>query len=186
MANNINAYGRNLEDATTGFIASARRNSVYTLSKCFHCGLPNLEGMRYSTVIAGQAEAMCCPGCQAVAQAIVENGLADYYKFRTEPAAKGDELLDSTLEKLSIYDQPAIQEEFVFDSGSQKQIQLTVEGITCAACGWLIEKQLATQQQNPLYLRMQTALGECLDCLKTQPTTVTSNQMSMDEGIELF
>ena len=99
--------------------------------------------MRYSTVIAGQAEAMCCPGCQAVAQAIVENGLADYYKFRTEPAAKGDELLDSTLEKLSIYDQPAIQEEFVFDSGSQKQIQLTVEGITCAACGWLIEKQLA-------------------------------------------
>lgn len=99
--------------------------------------------MRYSAVIAGDAQPMCCPGCQAVANAIVENGLADYYKFRTEPAAKGDALLDSTLEKLTVYDQPAIQEEFVFDSGRHKQIQLTIEGITCAACGWLIEKQMA-------------------------------------------
>jgi Cu2+-exporting ATPase len=27
---------------------------------------------------------MCCLGCQSVAEAIVENGLEDYYKHRTE------------------------------------------------------------------------------------------------------
>ena len=86
---------------------------------------------------------MCCPGCYAVSQAIVDNGLADYYKFRTEPAAKGDEMLDETMVKLAIYDKPEVQEEFVFDVQQHKQIQLTVEGITCAACGWLIEKQMA-------------------------------------------
>jgi Cation transport ATPase len=42
-----------------------------------------------------------------------------------------------------VYDDPSLQEEFVFDEGQDKQIQLTLEGITCAACGWLIEKQLS-------------------------------------------
>ena len=36
----------------------------------------------------------------------------------------------------------SLQEEFVFDEGKHKQIQLTLEGITCAACAWLIEMKL--------------------------------------------
>jgi Cu2+-exporting ATPase len=110
---------------------------------CYHCGLPNSEGERYPATVLGQRHYMCCPGCQAVASAIVENGLESYYEFRTEPAAKGDAALDNTMSKLHVYDEPELQEEFVFDQGKDKQIQLTVEGITCAACGWLIEKQLA-------------------------------------------
>lgn len=110
---------------------------------CFHCGLPNLEGENYPVAIAGVTHFMCCPGCQAVSQAIVDNGLQNYYEFRTEPAARGDSALDNTMSKLAVYDEPELQEEFVYEDGNQNQIQLTVEGITCAACGWLIEKQLA-------------------------------------------
>jgi Cu2+-exporting ATPase len=110
---------------------------------CFHCGLPNTEGQKYPVNIIGQTHYMCCPGCEAVASAIVDNGLESYYEFRTELAARGDAALDNTMAKLAVYDEPDLQEEFVFDQGSDKQIQLTVEGITCAACGWLIEKQLA-------------------------------------------
>jgi Cu2+-exporting ATPase len=110
---------------------------------CFHCGLPNLEGDRYPVVILKTTHNMCCPGCHAVASSIVDNGLESYYEFRTEPAARGDAALDNTMSKLAVYDEPELQEEFVFDSGTDKEIQLTVEGITCAACGWLIEKQLA-------------------------------------------
>ncbi|MBT1449638.1 cadmium-translocating P-type ATPase [Glaciecola sp. XM2] len=113
---------------------------------CFHCGLPNTEGDAYPVTIVGQVHYMCCPGCQAVASAIVDNGLESYYEFRTEPAARGDAALDNTMAKLQVYDEPELQEEFVFDQGVHKQIQLTVEGITCAACGWLIEKQLAKLQ----------------------------------------
>ncbi|MDT0594253.1 heavy metal translocating P-type ATPase [Glaciecola petra] len=110
---------------------------------CFHCGLPNEDAQKYQVVINDVPHAMCCPGCQAVAQAIVDNGLVNYYEFRTEPAARGDSALSNTMAQLSVYDEPDLQEEFVFDQGKHKQIQLTVEGITCAACGWLIEKQLA-------------------------------------------
>lgn len=110
---------------------------------CFHCGLPTLGVTDYPVIINDTTHEMCCPGCQAVAQAIVDNGLVNYYEFRTEPAARGDAALANTMSQLAVYDEPELQEEFVFDEGKHKQIQLTVEGITCAACGWLIEKQLA-------------------------------------------
>ena len=115
------------------------------LNNCYHCGLPiaaSDEG-KFTTVILGQQRDMCCPGCLAVADAIVQNGLEDYYQFRTEPAQKSDSTLLTALDKLKVYDDPSLQEEFVFDEGQHKQIQLTLEGITCAACGWLIEKQLS-------------------------------------------
>ncbi|GBL02913.1 heavy metal translocating P-type ATPase [Glaciecola sp. KUL10] len=110
---------------------------------CFHCGLPNVEGDRYPATILKIERLMCCPGCQAVATAIVNNGLESYYEFRTETAARGDAALDNALSQLAVYDEPELQEEFVFDVGKHKEIRLTVEGITCAACGWLIEKQLS-------------------------------------------
>jgi Cu2+-exporting ATPase len=110
---------------------------------CFHCALPNDATHKYEAVILGETRQLCCPGCQAVAQAIVDNGLEDYYQFRTEPAQKSDDGILESLSALNVYDDPALQEEFVFDEGQHKQIQLTLEGITCAACGWLIEKQLS-------------------------------------------
>lgn len=113
------------------------------MNDCFHCGLPNFEGDKFSTVIAGVKQPMCCLGCQAVSQSIVDNGLEDYYTFRTAPAARGDALLDETMNKLAVYDNPDVQDEFVVEQRNTKQIQLTVEGITCAACGWLIEKQMS-------------------------------------------
>ena len=110
---------------------------------CYHCALPNDATHKYEAVILGETRQLCCPGCQAVAQAIVDNGLEDYYQFRTEPAQKSDDGILESLSALNVYDDPALQEEFVFDEGQHKQIQLTLEGITCAACGWLIEKQLS-------------------------------------------
>ena len=110
---------------------------------CFHCGLPNDVGNQYPATILNKQYMMCCPGCQAVAKAIVDAGLERYYQFRTEPAARGDAALDDAMAELAVYDEPALQEEFVLESGDFNEIQLTVENITCAACGWLIEKQLS-------------------------------------------
>lgn len=110
---------------------------------CFHCHQPLVDGDTYPATVLGVEHQMCCPGCQAVAEAIVENGLEDYYRFRTEPASKGDALLDETLNALNAYDQPEIQQDFVISDAGASTIQLTVEGISCAACGWLIEKRLS-------------------------------------------
>lgn len=111
---------------------------------CYHCHQDVSEPDRYITEVLGEKRQMCCPGCQAVAEAIVANGLDDYYKFRTEPANKADDsALEKTLEKLRLYDQPELQEEFVTTDDKFSEIQLSIEGISCAACAWLIEKKLA-------------------------------------------
>lgn len=110
---------------------------------CYHCGLPVDPNAKFTAIILDEPRDMCCPGCKAVAETIVESGLEDYYRFRTAPAEQGDQALNDTLTQLAIYDEPALQDEFVHEQGDLKEIQLTVEGITCAACGWLIEKQLS-------------------------------------------
>ena len=46
---------------------------------CYHCGLPVPAGSRYRTTVLGELREMCCPGCQAVAEAIVSGGLESYY-----------------------------------------------------------------------------------------------------------
>jgi Cu2+-exporting ATPase len=90
---------------------------------------------------------MCCIGCQAVAQTIVDNNLTQYYQFRTEPAQKGTELIpeelkSQQLKKNRLLDEEVLQSEFIYQDDDSKEAILTVEGISCAACAWLIEMQL--------------------------------------------
>ncbi len=90
---------------------------------------------------------MCCPGCQAVAMAIVDGGLDSFYQFRTNNNERPSNQLDNDQGRWAIYDLPDVQSEFVipFDS-SLIQVNLLLEGISCAACSWLIETHL---KQNP-------------------------------------
>ncbi|QMS78488.1 heavy metal translocating P-type ATPase [Aeromonas veronii] len=113
------------------------------MTPCFHCGEPVPANSGYALEIKGIVRPMCCPGCQAVAETIMECGLASYYDHRTAPGTKG-ELVPEELAALTHYDLAEVQQEFVTDSGTLREIQLTVEGLTCAACAWLIERHLMT------------------------------------------
>jgi Cu2+-exporting ATPase len=87
---------------------------------------------------------MCCPGCQAVAMAIVDGGLDSFYQFRTQANPRPLDYSDAEeANRFSIYDLPEIQSDFVvpFDT-SLAQANLLLEGISCAACSWLIEMHL--------------------------------------------
>ncbi|MEP0174637.1 MAG: heavy metal translocating P-type ATPase [Paraglaciecola sp.] len=111
--------------------------------KCFHCGLDVPAGSHYQTTVLDKPQHFCCPGCLAVAESIVENGLEDYYHYRSEFAEKASENDEDILEKLSVFDDDLILSEFVGKNNNTHEIQLTISGINCAACGWLIEKQLS-------------------------------------------
>ncbi|MGN5073907.1 heavy metal translocating P-type ATPase [Aeromonas veronii] len=113
------------------------------MTPCFHCGEPVPANSGYALEIKGIVRPMCCPGCQAVAETIMECGLASYYDHRTAPGTKGD-LVPEELAALTHYDLAEVQQEFVTDSGTLREIQLTIEGLTCAACAWLIERHLMT------------------------------------------
>lgn len=107
---------------------------------CFHCGLPVPNGSSYYVVIDNKQQPMCCTGCKAVAEAIVENGLTDFYKHRTTNSRKAEDLIP---EELFVYDNEALQKSFVHsEDGTIREASLILEGIVCAACVWLNEKHV--------------------------------------------
>jgi len=111
---------------------------------CFHCGLPVPAGTDFTVNIDGVRQPMCCRGCEAVARAIVDGGLGNYYKFRTAQAPTAREIVPEFLRQTAIYDHPEVQKSFVRVEGEHvREAALILEGITCAACVWLNERHLA-------------------------------------------
>lgn len=90
-------------------------------------------------------QAVCCSGCEAVANLILQSGQSRYYQFRTENALKpADE--DAGIEaswkrfdeRHSLWGSPL--------KNGRYELLLQVEGIRCAACAWLIRSQLEARQ----------------------------------------
>ncbi|PST93667.1 ATPase P [Photobacterium sp. NCIMB 13483] len=112
---------------------------------CYHCGEPIPDKCEFSVEVLGESRHLCCAGCKAVATMIVENDLTNYYEYRTQPAQKTD-LIPNHLKTLLLYDHQDIQDDFVSENAQHhKEILLSVDGVSCAACAWLIEKQLYKQ-----------------------------------------
>ena len=86
---------------------------------------------------------MCCRGCQAVAQAIVDSGLTDFYRYRTEKSPQARDLVPEQLDELALYDREDLQKSFVTEqSDDSREASLILEGIVCAACVWLNERHV--------------------------------------------
>jgi len=110
---------------------------------CFHCGLPVPAGSDHSVVIEGVVRSMCCPGCRAVAMAIIDQGLGDYYRHRKGSGINPGALRPEPLEEVQSFDDEEVQRGFVHsDVNGIKRATLSIEGISCAACAWLIERHL--------------------------------------------
>jgi Cu2+-exporting ATPase len=117
---------------------------------CYHCGLPIPAGIDLSVEIGGQRREMCCAGCQAVAQAIVANGLADYYRHRDAMPESPREALPQIVADFILFDHPDVQKNFVRRAAGaagehEQEAALILEGITCAACVWLNESHVRRQ-----------------------------------------
>ncbi|QDO84189.1 cadmium-translocating P-type ATPase [Shewanella psychropiezotolerans] len=109
---------------------------------CFHCGEPVLTDTQFTTCINDKEQPMCCPGCQAVSKAIIDAGLTNYYKFRTEPGSKQNAIVPEELSSFCAFDLAEVQEDFVHKESDTSTVSLSIDGITCAACAWLIEHKL--------------------------------------------
>ncbi len=106
---------------------------------CFHCGLAVTTGQLFTSTIANETQCFCCAGCQAVANLIHHEGLDPFYQHR----ASFNRRPDKQLIDFSVYDDSSIQASFVSSvSAEERKAYLLLDGITCAACVWLIEKYL--------------------------------------------
>ncbi|OLQ88407.1 ATPase P [Vibrio panuliri] len=127
---------------------------------CYHCGEDVPVNTNFKVEILGEIRQMCCPGCETVAQTIVDSGLVSYYQYRTAPAEKAD-LVPEQLQALIHYDNQEVQNEFVRNSDELSEVTLSLDGISCAACAWLIEKQLS-HTDGVVRIRVNTTTNRAL------------------------
>ena len=120
------------------------------MADCYHCGLPIPAAADFPVEIERARREMCCAGCQAVAQAIVDNGLADYYRHRDAMPESPREALPQIVADFGLFDHPDVQKNFVRRAEGpagehEQEAALILEGITCAACVWLNESHVRRQ-----------------------------------------
>lgn len=127
---------------------------------CYHCGEDVPANTDFKVEILGDIREMCCPGCETVAQTIVDSGLVSYYQYRTAPAEKAD-LVPEQLQALIHYDNDDVQSEFVRNSEHCSEVTLSLEGVSCAACAWLIEKQVSNKS-GVVSIRVNTTTNRAL------------------------
>ncbi|WP_197470247.1 heavy metal translocating P-type ATPase metal-binding domain-containing protein, partial [Oleiphilus sp. HI0117] len=111
---------------------------------CYHCNEEIPKGFSAKIEIGGEQQSFCCYGCLAIAETIVSGGLDNFYQHRTEASLKPDDFTDAQRDELLLYDDPALQTDFVTVDGKQSDAALSISGITCAACIWLLEREISS------------------------------------------
>jgi len=110
---------------------------------CYHCNEAIPDKLILYVEIENIKQPMCCLGCQAVATAIIDYGLSDFYKFRTESSIRPDQLVPEQLRHFSAYDEDVLQEGLLEkEEDGLKTIPLILADMTCPACVWLVETRL--------------------------------------------
>ncbi|CAM4154204.1 heavy metal translocating P-type ATPase [Vibrio neonatus] len=127
---------------------------------CYHCGEDVPENTDFCVTILDEPRSMCCPGCESVAQTIVDSGLSSYYQYRTEKAERVA-LVPEQLQALIHYDNEQVQAEFVRNQDNISEVTLSLEGVSCAACAWLIERQM-NGHTGVVRIRVNTATHRAL------------------------
>lgn len=127
--------------------------------------------------IADRDEPVCCAGCLAVAELIAGAGLVDYYRLRQSAAAR-PEVAAKPHERWAPPNRPDVAAQFVRTTGDSDAVTLAVDGLRCAACGWLVDRMLqalpgvidastnaATGRTHARWRRAQIGLGDVARCL---------------------
>jgi Cu2+-exporting ATPase len=97
------------------------------MKQCKHCGSRYPQGR-------GQGE-FCCAGCEHVCQLIQDGGLGEYYSQQDRVGQPVGDRPFSSLDFVSI-DQLQQQAE----NTSECQIAVTIKGMSCMGCAWLVEQ----------------------------------------------
>lgn len=90
---------------------------------CKHCGRP-----------AGTS-LFCCAGCEGAFEFIHSTGMGEFYNKLSKPLSTVKQ------KRFEYWNQPQITTAFVKSlQGGLSQAELLLDGMSCPACGWLIER----------------------------------------------
>ena len=132
---------------------------------CFHCALPIPAGCTLTVELDGKAQAVCCPGCKAVAELIRDTGLSRYYALREAPEP-GVGRPPEAAPEWQVFDSPDMLEAFTTPHDGDREATVYVGGMYCSACSWLIETTLGKQpgvhsaEVNPITHRLRLRFSD--------------------------
>lgn len=95
---------------------------------CKHCGTAAPDGE------------FCCAGCAYVYQLIQQEGLDDYYQIKDDVTVPADAALEQPQDYGWLSRCQAETESKARSTHATPRLQLSVQGLSCAGCVWLIER----------------------------------------------
>ncbi|MDG9667423.1 heavy metal translocating P-type ATPase [Hahella sp. CR1] len=136
--------------------------------KCYHCSNPVPAAINLHVTVGGEDYAVCCRGCQAVANLIHNDGLQQFYRFRDKRLEAPEPISSLDRSKYALYDRDDVLSSIATHPGSdgKRTLSLSLEGITCAACVWLVEQ----------FVRKLPGVDEFWVNLSNHRATLTWNQ----------
>jgi cation transport ATPase len=97
--------------------------------RCAHCGAPTAADEEY-----------CCAGCAFVSRLIRDEGLGDFYALKDKVTPPADGALEPARDFAWLGEAARAAEAEAAPRGRAAELELGVQGMSCAACGWLIER----------------------------------------------
>ncbi|GAB5558920.1 MAG: heavy metal translocating P-type ATPase metal-binding domain-containing protein [Synoicihabitans sp.] len=99
-----------------------------TARACKHCGTPSAQ------------EEFCCAGCAYVYRLIHEEGLDAFYDIKAGTTAPVDVALSSDRDFGWLETLQREAEQKAAATGGTPRLRLSIQGLSCAGCVWLIER----------------------------------------------
>ena len=127
-------------------------------SGCHHCGAP-LGLQSPKVTVSGQDVRVCSDACRTAVETIANAGLDAWYGLRTHSDAQGASTADPRHRaELDAWRVPEVEASLLRRGADNNQhastgrgsgagttaVTLTVEGMRCAGCAWLVERLLAS------------------------------------------
>lgn len=119
--------------------------TLVSVEPCFHCGLDVPAGSDFAVELLGAERPMCCVGCQAVAEMLRDEGLERWYLEREAPSGVPAQVVPDVLGEAAFLRLEGEDRRFETRvDGDRVEVALLVEGMTCPACAWVIERALGS------------------------------------------
>ena len=110
---------------------------------CHHCG-GDLGRRPLAVTVGGKAVRVCGEACRTAVEAIAGAGLDAWYRLRAHPDADGAHTADSRYRaEADAWRVPEVAAAHLRPApGGRNDVALTVQGMRCAGCAWLVEHLL--------------------------------------------
>lgn len=142
---------------------------------CFHCGDPIPTGLDIASELQNERREFCCYGCQAIAEHICGEDLSLYYERRD--TAKGARITEDNSSVFDLLLDKSLYDQYVHQGEDGHVMQLSLSGITCSACAWLIEKHLGKQAG---VLSVHVNLSSAIATITWDPNIISVQQIAKE------